>query len=414
MTKIEDYFYHEQFMDIDPAYADDFIRTKFKQTLGGCSSVRKGNLYGRNYDWKYNNTNYFLVDVFRSSNSKYYYHGMAGIDNLQEEDYKVLPFILLDGINENGVVANVNVVPINDKGRTTGTTPAIEQRDEVCQVGLVSYILQNFKTATEAVTYIRDYVSVYAPLKIDMELHIMVADENYTYILEFIENELKILSGREFMTNFHIFGTNLNTDGHVDISSVSDYGSGVERFNIISDNYAGLKDRKSMQNLLKKLYFSNAYKETTDPIWKTEFVDPSNELKVTTDISEFMPTIEAARELYKNATRDGRLWQTCHTTIYDIDTKTIFISVQESGRYNIAPMRRIKTMVLKDYNPLTNSATFSYHNTADISDLPTLTEPGKNDLRYQGPVAQGSTAICDCKIEVYSLTAENTWVKIVG
>lgn len=413
MRKIKDYLYSLDFTTLDPDYADDFIRNKFKQELGACSSVRNGNLYGRNYDWKYNNTNYFYVKVNHSSNSKYWYHGIAGIDNLNEEDYKVLPFILLDGINENGVVANVNVVPVNDMGRTTGTTPLIEKKEEICQVGLVSYILQNFKTATDAVTYIRDYVSVYAPLKIDMELHVMVADENYTYILEFVENELKIISGTSYMTNFHIYNSRRLTNGDIDFTSVSDYGSGLERFNTINRYYDWTKDLKRMVYLLEKLEFTNAYLDA-GPIWKTDFVDPSKNLTVTTDISEFMPTIEAARELFKNRTRDGRLWQTCHSVIYDIKERTMYLNVQETHDWFWLRYRKEQTMCLKSYDPTTNVVVFSYHTTDDISSLPTLTEYGKNELKYHGPVAQGSTAVADDKIEVYSLTAENEWVKIVG
>ena len=64
--------------------------------------------------------------------------------------YKALPFLVVDGINEKGLVCNNNVVPTGDKGRNTGSVPVIEKRDEICQMMLVRYILDNFDNALSA------------------------------------------------------------------------------------------------------------------------------------------------------------------------------------------------------------------------------------------------------------------------
>ena len=73
-------------------------------------------------------------------------------------------------------------------------------------------------------------------------------------------------------------------------------------------------------------------------------------------------------------------------------------------------------MLCIEKNTLTKVATFSYHNAAtDIPKLPTATSVSTDpSLKWVGKVAESSKAICDDKIEVYSLTAENEWVKIVG
>lgn len=73
-------------------------------------------------------------------------------------------------------------------------------------------------------------------------------------------------------------------------------------------------------------------------------------------------------------------------------------------------------MLCTEKNTLTRVAMFSYHDAAtDIAKLPTSTTCSTDPvLKWVGKVAEGSKAICDCKLEVYSLTAENEWVKIVG
>lgn len=345
---IQDYLYSITFTNIDWEFGNAFLKERYTNSIGSCSSVRKGNYYGRNYDWYYDETAYFIIRVAKSKDVKYSSVGMTGgFPSLTDafvksggysEIYKVLPFITLDGINEKGVVANINVVPTGDMGITTGTVPTSTKEFEICVMSIVRYILDNFATATEAVNYLKQHVSVYAPNKTDglkQELHVMVADKDKTYLIEFISNEMVItdmntsLGGRTYMTNFYLQGTTVDSNNHINFNSVTPYGSGLERYNVISDNINTVNSVETMTALMQKIKYTNAYQTSTNPIWKTEFVDKEHNLTVTTDISQFMDIITRAREGYPNRQRNGIFWQTCHNTVYDIPNKLMYLIVQE-------------------------------------------------------------------------------------
>lgn len=345
---VQDYLYEIDYNNIDWEFGKKFLQERYTNAIGACSSVRKDNFYGRNYDWYYDNTAYFIIRVSKSKDVKYSSVGMTGgfptiTDEFVKsgeynEIYKVLPFITLDGINEKGVIANLNVVPTGDMGITTGTVPTISKQDTICVMSIVRYILDNFATASEAVNYIKQYVSIYAPNKTDglkQELHVMVADSTDTYLIEFVSNEIIVtnmdteLNGRTYMTNFYLQGTTVDSNNHINFSSVTPYGCGLERYNVISDNINTVNSVSTMTQLMQKIKYTNAYQSSTDPIWKTEFVDKEHNLTVTTDISQFMDIITRAREGYPNRQRNGVYWQTCHSSVYDIQNKLMYLIVQE-------------------------------------------------------------------------------------
>ena len=347
LTKVDDYMYNIVYNEIDSAYAKEFIRNNYFNIAGACSSVRKGNFFGRNYDWKYDKTAYYIVNVTHEA-AKYSSIGIAGgfsrmtndfAESGQTSDlYRVLPYATLDGINEKGVVANINVVPAGDKGRTTGTIPTGEHRETLCQMSLVRYVLDNFATAQDAVDDIVDHVSVYAPnVAGASELHLMIADANNTFVIEFINNQTVVrdmesyYDGRTYMTNFYLDGTTVNSDNHINFSSVTDYGSGLERYNIISDGFNNVNSVATMTELMTSLNFTNAYQSTTSPAWNTEFVSEERGLTVHSASNDFEPIVNAAIAGFADATRNGKYWITCHTSVYDIQTKKMYLIFQENS-----------------------------------------------------------------------------------
>lgn len=347
LTKVDDYMYNIVYNEIDRDYAKEFIRNNYFNIAGACSSVRKGNFFGRNYDWKYDNTAYYIVNVTHEA-AKYSSIGIAGGFSRMTNDfaesgetsdlYRVLPYATLDGINEKGVVANINVVPAGDKGRTTGTIPTGEHRETLCQMSLVRYVLDNFATAQDAVDDIVAHVSVYAPnVAGASELHLMVADANNTFVIEFINNQTVVrdmesyYDGRTYMTNFYLDGTTVDSDNHINFSSVTDYGSGLERYNIISDGFNNVNSVATMTELMTSLNFTNAYQSTTSPAWNTEFVSEEVGLTVHSESSDFEPIVNAAIAGFADATRNGKYWITCHTSVYDIQAKKMYLIFQENS-----------------------------------------------------------------------------------
>lgn len=350
LNYIKNYFYEIEYENLDYEYAYKYFKEKQPIINNFCSSVRNGNWYGRNLDWTYDENAEFLV---RTPNSKNRYASIgfaSAINGLTNEIvksksysdlYKIVPFMLADGINEHGVVANTNVVPL-DKGITTKTIPKISEEIEICSLMLVRYILDHFLSAKQAVEYIENHVSVYMPttlLNMNYETHLMVADENETYLIEFIGNETAITQmDKPYMTNFYLNDVSFNEDGKVytpvDVESghsasennISDYGSGLERYNIIVENYENANSKTGMRELMNELKYTNAYRNSD---WYTEFV--GNRLTVNNEVDDFEDIIERAAIAFQNRIRNGKTWQTIHSSVYDIANRKVSVIVQEDG-----------------------------------------------------------------------------------
>ena len=346
---IKNYFYEIAYENIDYEYANDYLKKKKPIINGACSSVRNGNWYGRNFDWTYDENAEFLVRTSRA-NGRYASIGLAsGINGLtndvvksgvENELYKLVPFMMTDGINECGLVANTNVVP-TDKGITTGTSAKISKEVEICSLMLVRYVLDHFVTAKDAAEYIENYMSVYVPSTlIDMgyETHLMIADEVDTYLVEFYGNETVITQmTKPYMTNFYLSDITLNADdtvytpndsGHyASENNISENGSGLERYNIIVENYTDADTQSGMRELMNKLKYSKAYEGAE---WYTEFVG-INGLTVDSEVEDFAEEISYAEKLYEHRIRNGKTWHTAHSVVYDIENCKLSVIVQEDG-----------------------------------------------------------------------------------
>lgn len=341
------YLYEIEFKDqADYDYADQYFKSQPVQ-LGGCSSFKQGRFYARNYDWYYNNTLEFVIRTKRSA-GRCATLGVAANPKITTgtsdiyDNYRILPFLTLDGINEYGVCVSSNVTPANENGfiPTTGTIPSVETRKEICMIALPRYILDYFSSADEAIDYIQKYVSIYTYQglsKYHYELHIMIADKNHSYLMEFVNNEIKIVKDN-ISTNFRRYNTAKNVDGTINISTVSTYASGIERYNKIVNGIPTLLDtEESILNFMsQELKYTNSYSPLEDPIWYTEFVGDYGDYQVTAQnapTNEHMPHIlEVVRERFANRKRgDGLTWHTVHTSVYDMNSKSLALISQEDN-----------------------------------------------------------------------------------
>lgn len=300
------------------------------------------------------------------------------------ENYKIIPFKLLDGINEYGVFANTNVVP-TQYGETTGTTPTVIKKLELCNLALPRFILDNFKTASEAIDYIKKYVSVYcySPLYsfYKEDVHLMVGDKDETYVIEFVENEIKVEKcDRPIMTNFFRYRVEWNDDGSVytpemhwedaskdpiSVNKITSHGNGLERHNLINgvlDQIADL-DREEVRSYVKYLYYTNAYKEVK-PIWYSELAGENERVDITLDSSEsiYKAAFEIMKDMFARRSRDtGDTWQTVHSCIYDLADKKIYLVAQEDDEeveigfdyYTANQIDKLMSNMVKSVNGLT-------------------------------------------------------------
>lgn len=348
---IKDYLYSYDCTDLNYNTAFKYFKER-GDFLGQCSVVRNGNFVGRQLDWYYDSNAEFIVKVPR--NSMHYASigicgGLSELNNNFVKSgewspmYDILPFHMYDGINEWGVFANINVVPM-DYGRNH-TIPYSQKHYELSSLMLIRFILDNFRSAFEAVNYIQDHCSVFFPEALHnmgYEAHFMVADRRHTYVMEFVGNRTVVITEHPIMTNFHISNVIFNADGTVmtpetgdamDVNGITKYGSGLERYNLIVNNYDSCGTAEGMKEMCNKLMYSQTYlsaDKVSDPFWYTEYVGGNN--TVSSPVEQLRATAERFSDIYTNRVRDDHTtWQSTHSVVYDLENKSLSVVVQEDG-----------------------------------------------------------------------------------
>lgn len=301
----------------------------------GCSSVRNGDYYGRNYDYIFNDSPEFVVHM-EAAEGRHASVGVAAHYGLREanllrgeydKQLEIIPNFTLDGINDAGVIASINVVPgKEDIGELTGTNPDGEPLNAAYAV---RYILDNAKSADDAVALLKTR-NLYGTAVSGLYLHIMIADPAKTYVVEFIDNKMvaQVKTGDEqIMTNFY-----------VNIPELTDHASGVERYQILKENYNEGNSMVGMRNLMARVKYSNAYNYSTYPAWYSESI-PQSLIKNqdSPEFAKFLEIFDNVRKDYWNyVTNDIRnpanttFWHTTHNSIYDIKNRTLRLTVQEN------------------------------------------------------------------------------------
>ena len=126
------------------------------------------------------------------------------------------------------------------------------------------------------------------------------------------------------------------SNNHIDRETVTRFGQGLERFNLIADNYESLTDKESIINFMKNdLNYIKSY----DPYngWYSEF----NGLRIEEDKpkvldnrstgAEGVYTINRIRPYFENRSRDdveNKTWHTAFSSTYDLDKITLHIESQ--------------------------------------------------------------------------------------
>lgn len=330
--QIAPYLYEMSFTDY---VFDEENATHNHMEAFGCSSVRNGNYYGRNFDYIFNDVPEFVVYVAAKENR----HASLGVathyglreSNLLKGEYdkqlEIIPNLTLDGINDAGVIASINVVPgEEDAGKLTGTNPNGEPLNAAFAA---RYILDNAGSADEAVELLRTR-NIYGTAVSNMYLHIMIADSAKTYIVEFINNELvaqEKTGDEQIMTNFY-----------ANLPELTEHSAGVERYQILKENYAEGNTMVGMRNLMARVKYSNAYNYSNDPAWYSEAI-PQSILK-NRDAAVFAEYAKGfeniAKDYWNYVTNDKRnpantkFWHTTHNSIYDIEKRVLRLTVQEN------------------------------------------------------------------------------------
>ncbi|MCQ2310183.1 MAG: linear amide C-N hydrolase [Paludibacteraceae bacterium] len=361
MKRLQPYLYAIEYSELDYEAARAYFSTHFVPVQGACTALRKGNQLGRNYDWTYDKQVEFLVRT-KAHNGRYASIGIAGsisaltTDTIGEysEEFKYMPFRMLDGMNEKGLTANVNMLN-HAEGRSLpvdGTTPRIEEREAICSAMLVRYVLDNFTTPKEACEYIRDYVRVYPPYHDGKttDLHFSLTNKEQLYYLCFEPDnggvfrtaiaDVKDQPLPFVMTNFRMWWAQRIYDSETgkydrfadpNYQYVEKYGMGIERANLCLQF---VQDTETTQSVLDFMNIDLRYTEAYAPLgdWLTEFVGPYSQEDLARDSApeEFERILGIVRQRYAERSRETALtWQTVHSVVYNLDTMTMQLVIQQ-------------------------------------------------------------------------------------
>lgn len=336
-TNGDEYLYTITYSDLDFFAAGETVKSVFGVNdvePAGCSAVRNGKYFGRNLDYYINGNADFILTTLAGKNrfaslgtsADYPRCTREGVLNgtLTEEDYAAIAYHMTDGINEKGVAINVNVVPSGECEHTTGTNPGAPT---VVSNGVVRYVLDHAESVDSAVELLKGINIVVPPYeKFPFEVHWMISDAQKTVIVEIWNNELVVVEDN-VMTNFYL--------SHPD----TDMGIGHERYIILKSNYDEGTSVDGMHNLMKRVWFSNAYSTKVDPLWYSETLEDGcgytwNDLKNGETEKAFEKMVEDEKQygsVYdQKCLRDGTNWYTTHSIVYDLEAKTMSLIAQEN------------------------------------------------------------------------------------
>jgi len=243
---------------IDSQKAADYLK-QFEPTLspGRCTGVydkRTGKAL-RQLDWYYNNEAEFIIKMNADSDKQVF--GSIGVTATSPkitkdiakymietgsyyEYFDMLPFFTVDGVNDQGIFAQSNVV--NKHGIDININKDDPTKTDCCIVMLVRYILDKFSQADMI-----DAASVKAKIKGNLHIfgtvklggynsHILVACHKLkkSYVIELTADDI-LVNEFPIMTNFRTIKSNLSaismtTDYKVDWNEIEQDGIGLERW----------------------------------------------------------------------------------------------------------------------------------------------------------------------------------------
>lgn len=365
IIKIQDHLYEVSFDHIDYANAAKvFGDGTVQPSAAGCSSVRNGNYYGRNLDWFYDDGAEIVVHT-AADEGRYATLGVVGAvskftctameDGSMDELKDVIPFAIVDGINEKGLFINVNVVPGTDltgELASTAAEPEGEVEEEIDSGLLVRFVLDHFATAEEAIDHLQQHTRIVmneTVSKLGYQTHYMIGDERHTYIIEIIGNKVVAqcadrdsgtnIAGRPIMTNFYLNlpelrfnkdgSLTVNHDGKPNESGVTPHGAGLERYNLALKEYPEANTFLGMLKLMYDLNYTRAYDVNLEDFWYSEFAagDVNNSSPI-----EAFPDKETILGYIANRDRSAgtnSIWITTHTSVYDVRSRELYLTVQE-------------------------------------------------------------------------------------
>ena len=334
LKKVADYLYYMELKDYTFLTMPEADSPQFTV---GCSSVRKGNLYGRNLDLGYCETPEFIIRLYAAEDRLASIALCAepsvtcAVGEIPEAELLAMPNVTNDGINENGVVINVNVVKATGVDDLSGTAPG---KENLHASRVVRYLLDRAESAQHAVELMRR-VNIVGGFS-GYALHWMIADEKDTFVVEIINGALVVSRNEKYyMTNFYLNYGPVQKEQVIaetrfeNVPLLNEYAIGVERWCVLRDGYDKITSADDMMKLLASVRATAMYDRTKKPAWYSECTGGA--LSIHSSRAEFERVLEKQLECFdardrKNPQGD---WNTWHSSVYDIADRSLCVYSQE-------------------------------------------------------------------------------------
>jgi len=370
--------------DYDFEASTTFFKNRQLNLKSGCSSWRKDNFHGRNIDWMMQPYVSMIIHLPKGKDVKYASVGITAgsnvinkefIDNneyIPEDMRYFVPSMIVDGINEMGVVINHNIVPYD-----TVDAPEYEQNGDFGSYQICRFVLDNCATAAEAVELLTDKKITQSVVKLANDYsHFQISDPTSSYVLEWINNEFVATEFKDndgdgiytsannqpaIMTNYFVGQAEKYGLATNDFFKAHRCGAGIERAQIINEALPSAKTVEDHFNICRSVWYSQFCSGKTDWISENagsygydEAKDKAYwEYNGKTHWMDNDDVYAAAKELFacdefqtyysdflngNNEVKEGNsYWFTQHSVVYDIDAKKGYIIAQE-GAYSNEPI----------------------------------------------------------------------------
>lgn len=356
---------------IDDYNFDEMVDWSMKnnaQTAGACSEIRTGNYVVRNLDWFQYDQATYIVAVKRNKNHKASLSVCGMNDNVKHhfnntkltaKEANHLLAYTLDGMNEAGVYAGVNVVPFGQMTTTNSngvvnykpTEGENKDKEPLSTSYLLRLILDNADNLTDAERLIKEtpWSDSDVMNKAGFQVHWLICTEEGSFVCEFIDSKPTITYSNSttspdygnVMTNFSNYL--MNNGGNV-----QSHGAGYERWNTLARNY-----NADPKDLARMVFYSRMYStDYNDPnyFWSEWATDeyPAQLLIEWRDnpqsrtgekwenwvayYNECKAKYDWRTQGWDNDHSRGS-WFTGHSSIWDLKNKSLVLDIEEQDKF---------------------------------------------------------------------------------
>jgi len=323
---------------------------RFVAKWAACSGCRNGNFHGRNFDWLDDDTVEYVLRTPRAYDKdgklRHATIGIAspidiglGIPAKPEspDEWGILPFMTMDGINDAGLVAQINVVPDMDCGiSNTDRTRACTHQQEKDAAGklktplsyiiTVRTILDYCTTVDEAIELIKGRNMWGLP---GLEAHFLVSDAKESVVIEFVDNKTVVLRNQEVMTNFYISEWKR-------VGQHTPHAFGIERYRYLSEDKDKVDSSEKMLEHMKKAWYGLVYYPGQEKRWASE-MNGDFSAEGFGDMTIYSPWEKRQKcfdwyraQMMRKGPHNAGSWHTIHSSVYDIKNRTLKVCVKEN------------------------------------------------------------------------------------